>query len=430
LISLPLKHRPQAFEDIVGQPLLVRYLKNLCKKKIGKNIILYGQYGGGKTSTARIYAKSLNCLSPVDGSPCYTCESCKEDLTLEIDATTAGSKDNISTILEMAKTPPLFGKYRVIVFDEVQNLSKSAWDSLLKPIEEPKDFQVFIFSTTELEKVRPAVRSRCQLLEFKNISDTISFEYLKSICNKESFQYEETALQMISHFSKGCLRDLVKNLEQVSHMGDNITVENTAIIFNLGFLTPLVKMFCSVMDRETKTFKKQIADFVESPKRISELLKQFALFLFYKYIRGVDEETNPAFSLIPAKDLNGIWNIVQKCFDCDVDSKYTNFLNGLNSIKDNSSISLEISLLGIHDEIHNKKVVGATRMEKSSETSEEPVRRRKWKSLEKEKKVEPVEIVQKAPEEVKEDDTVYSHNLLSTGFVAEEVNDSDLVIVE
>lgn len=428
--SLPLKYRPSTFEEIIGQDLLVRYLSSLSKKNIGKNIIIHGGFGNGKTSSARIYAKALNCvnLTP-SGSPCNKCENCSQSLVLEIDATTAGSKENITNILDTAKTPPLIGTYRVIILDEVQNLSKQAWDALLKPIEEPKDFQVFIFSTTELEKVRPAIRSRCQGLEVKNLSSEQSLEYLKSICARESFQYEDLALSMICHFSKGCLRDLIKNLEQVSQLGD-ITVDNARVVFNLGFLAPLLGMFLSIMDKNTKVFKNQISAFVESPKRITEVLKQFSLFLYYRHIQNDPTEINPAFSLIPARDLQGIWGKVEECLRPKIQENYLAFLSELNNLRESSFISLEIGLLELHNNLHIQKFEkGSVKIPVESNPEVKPgkAKGRKFVTV---GNVYPEPIKEKAPEPPPpEDPKVYTHTLLVNGFSAE-TSEHELIVLE
>ena len=423
MISLPLKHRPQRFEDLIGQPLLVRYLKSISKKKIAKSLIFFGGYGCGKTSSARIYAKSLNCLSPVDGSPCFICDSCKENLTLEVDASTAGAKENLLALLEVAKNPPLLGQYRVIILDEVQNMSKAAWDSLLKPIEEPKPFQVFILCTTEVEKIRPSIRSRCQQLEVKNLSDTSSMDYLQDICKKEGLQYEETALSIITHFSKGSLRDLINYLEQVSYMGD-ITVENTSVIFNLGFLTPLFTTFASLFTLGTKTFRQQIQSFGESPKKIAEFLKQLSLFLLYRNVRNDSSvETNPAFALIPEQDLRNMWKLVQGVFGVNCEQKYSDFLNKVNAMQDSSLISLEIALLDLHDFLH-RATITTTGTISPTEENKTPAKKPRRQFLH----LPTNGVVKEVPPITVEEKTI-AQQMLDSGLVTE-LDQSGIVIKE
>jgi len=211
LHTLPIKYRPKKYTDLQGQTTVVKFLQALSKRQLGRNIILYGVYGTGKTTSARIYAKSLNCLNlSKDGDPCYVCDACLEPSNvIEIDAASSSGKDDVKELLEIAKIPPLIGNYRVIIADEAQQFSKSAWDALLKSIEEPKSFQVFIFSTTEINKVREAIRSRCQNLEIKLLDTETSIKLLNKVCHAEGLIFEKEALEIISFISQGHSRDLL-----------------------------------------------------------------------------------------------------------------------------------------------------------------------------------------------------------------------------
>lgn len=445
-ISLPLKYRPRTYKDIVGQDTFVRFLRALSKKKIGRNLILWGPWGSGKTSSFRIYAKSLNCLNLTsEGDPCYNCESCRDTTSIiELDAASSSGKEDVKDLLEIAKSPPLFGKYRVIIADEAQQFSKAAWDALLKSIEEPKPFQVFLFSTTELNKVRDAIKSRCQCLEVKLLNHEDSKKHLKKICDAEGFKYEEIALDIISFISKGHPRDLLKNLEQVSFLGD-ITIENTRIIFNLGYLTHLLTLSNKLTNKETKSFREYLLVFEESPKVILETLRQFYLFLYYTFICKAKVEINPLFSLIPEGDQLSFWKQYEGLLEGNPLENFQKLLIKLSTIQDTSFSSLEIGLLEFHAYLHVQKfrepVVG--KIQEISSFSGPKIEQSGKKGKGRQfvtmrippNPLVPVESLQEKKESISitptASDKVYPHTLLQYGFKMKEIkNESDLVILE
>lgn len=354
--SLPIKYRPRVYEDLVGQDLVVRFLRALSKRQLGRNLIFCGPWGAGKTSSARIYAKSLNCTNLSDsGNPCYSCEPCLDETNIiELDAASASGKDDVRNLIEISKTPPLCGKYRIIIADEAQQFSRAAWDALLKTIEEPKPFQVFIFSTTEINKVREAIKSRCQCLEVKLLDHETSKHYLKKICNLENFKFEETALDIIAFLSKGHPRDLIKNLEQVSLLGD-ITIENTRIIFNLSYLTNLITLLLKLIKKDTVGFWDCLETFNENPRNVLDTFKQLNLYFYYNYLNKVFIDLNPLFSLIPEEDKNNLWNEYRGILLNEPSENFQKILSKLSEISDDSFVSIDIGLLNLHNFIHFQK---------------------------------------------------------------------------
>lgn len=220
-IALYRKFRPKGFNEVKGQEQVVTVLKNQIKyDKIGHAYMFSGTRGTGKTSVAKIFAKAVNCENPQDGSPCGVCETCKkiaEGRTLdiiEIDAATNNGVDNMREVIEEVKYSPADTRYKVYIIDEVHMLSSGAFNALLKTLEEPPKYAIFILATTEPHKVLPTIKSRCQKYDFKRISVETIAERLKELMDKESNSYEEEALKFIARKGDGSMRDSLSLLDQ------------------------------------------------------------------------------------------------------------------------------------------------------------------------------------------------------------------------
>lgn len=228
------KFRPTEFDDVKGQEHIVETLKNqITADRIGHAYLFCGTRGTGKTTIAKIFAKTVNCESPVDGSPCGECKSCKAIAAgasmnvIEIDAASNNGVDNIREIVDEVSYSPAEGKYKVYIIDEVHMLSIGAFNALLKTLEEPPEYVIFILATTEVHKIPITILSRCQRYDFKRIDiDTIAGR-LSELMEKEKIQVDEKALRYIAKTADGSLRDALSLLDQciAFHFGKELTYD-------------------------------------------------------------------------------------------------------------------------------------------------------------------------------------------------------------
>jgi DNA polymerase III subunit gamma/tau len=236
------KYRPQGFSTVVGQSHITTTLKNAIKSgQLAHAFLFCGPRGVGKTTCARILAKTINCenVSP-EGEACNHCHSCvsfNEGTSLnihELDAASNNSVDDIRTLVEQVRFAPQAGKYKVYIIDEVHMLSTSAFNAFLKTLEEPPPYAIFILATTEKHKILPTILSRCQIFDFKRITSADTVAHLEDICGKEGIKAEKAALQIIAQKSEGAMRDALSILDKiVSFTSGELTYKNTLEHLNI-----------------------------------------------------------------------------------------------------------------------------------------------------------------------------------------------------
>ena len=236
------KYRPQNFSTVVGQSHITTTLKNAIKNnQLAHAFLFCGPRGVGKTTCARILAKTINCENRAsDGEACNVCNSCVSfdngtSLNIhELDAASNNSVDDIRALVDQVRFAPQAGKYKVYIVDEVHMLSSSAFNAFLKTLEEPPPFAIFILATTEKHKILPTILSRCQIFDFKRITNQDNVEHLRVICDKENIRADKSALHIIAQKSEGCLRDALSILDKiVSFTNGELTYANTLEHLNI-----------------------------------------------------------------------------------------------------------------------------------------------------------------------------------------------------
>ena len=237
------KYRPMTFDTVVGQSSIATTLKNaILANKLAHAYLFCGPRGVGKTTCARIFAKTINCLNPrEDGEACNACESCQafnEQRSLnihELDAASNNSVDDIRNLIDQVRIPPQIGKYKVFIIDEVHMLSTQAFNAFLKTLEEPPAHAIFILATTEKHKILPTILSRCQIYDFQRMSVENMVNHLEHVAKQEGYTYEPAALNIIAQKADGGMRDALSIFDQVvSYTGGNITYQH--VIENLNVL--------------------------------------------------------------------------------------------------------------------------------------------------------------------------------------------------
>lgn len=282
------KWRPQVFADVKGQDHIVKTLQNqIDSGRIGHAYLFCGTRGTGKTTVAKILARAVNCEHPVDGSPCGECPSCKQILAgtslnvVEIDAASNNGVENIREIREQVQYPPTEGKYRVYIIDEVHMLSTGAFNALLKTLEEPPSYVIFILATTEVHKIPITVLSRCQRYDFRRITlDTITAR-LKELTEAENMPVEDKALRYVAKAGDGSMRDALSLLDQCAafHFGETLTYEHVLDVLGAVDNSVFRDLFHAIRENRTKDCILKLEEMVVQGRELSQFVVDFIWFL-------------------------------------------------------------------------------------------------------------------------------------------------------
>lgn len=291
--------RPRTFNDVVGQEHITTTLKNqILNNRIAHAYLFCGTRGTGKTSTAKVFAKALNCLNLKDGEPCNECEMCKKineglaiDVT-ELDAASNNGVDKIRDIIDDVKYPPQEAKYKVYIMDEVHMLSAGAVNAFLKTLEEPPNNVIFILATTDPQKLPITILSRCQRFDFKRINNSEITARLRKIVNEQNVLADERSLNLIARVSDGAMRDSLSILDQAISMG-NGNVDYGTVVSMLGLVTNehLFKLANAVIQRSVEKGIEIIEEVIYSGKDIYLFIKD--LIAHYRNLLMVKVTNNP-----------------------------------------------------------------------------------------------------------------------------------------
>ena len=273
------KYRPDNFSSIVGQDYMVSILKNAIKtEKISHAYIFSGPRGTGKTSTAKVFAKAINCLNPTNEGPCNECDSClhfKENADIiEIDAASNNGVDEIREIINNIKLAPAYSKYKVYIIDEVHMLSTSAFNALLLTLEEPPKHVVFILATTNIEAVPITILSRCQRFDFHKISIADIINRLKFVISEENIAIDDDALEEIAYISDGGMRDALSILDQLSSTTEKITINDVIEHFGSVSKKQINDLFNLILENNVDNFDSMMKKFKELAIDYKVLIKK------------------------------------------------------------------------------------------------------------------------------------------------------------
>lgn len=310
------KFRPQTFKEMVGQEHITKTIKNqIISNRVGHAYLFNGGRGTGKTTSAKVLARAINCLNPEEGEPCNKCEICKAAINgsltdiVEMDAASNNSVEDIRGIREEVNFLPTKAKYRVYIIDEVHMLSQGAFNALLKTLEEPPEHVKFILATTESQKLPATILSRCQRFDFKRISNEDIIKRLEIVCKESEIEATKQALNIIATLSEGAMRDALSILERCIQDGEtNIDDDKIRELVGIPKITYIKGLAEAIIEKDIEKAIKSTTEVIEEGKDINNLLWETI-----KYIKDIlMVKTNQKIETYNEKDLEDLKELSEK----------------------------------------------------------------------------------------------------------------------
>ena len=370
-VALYRKFRPKTFDEVVGQEHIVQTLKNqIQNNRVGHAYLFSGGRGSGKTSTAKILARAVNCQHPVNGEPCNECEICKASLDgslvdiTEMDAASNNGVDNIRDIREEVEFIPTAAKYRVYIIDEVHMLSTGAFNALLKTLEEPPAHVIFILATTEPQKLPTTILSRCQRFDFKRLSIENIIKRLRFICNENGTVVEENALRIIASLADGAMRDAISILDRCIAEGEEtITAEKVRELTGIPQFEYLTQMIKAIVACDVDGVLKCSSSLISEGKDLNvflwELIKMIRDLLIIATCQTCDlyreEELEELKNILSATNKNRLITIID---DLSLLSNSMKWATEQEVIFETGLIKLCLPANGVQNE--NKNITSTT----------------------------------------------------------------------
>lgn len=374
--SLYIKYRPIKFGDICGQEDISSILKNQVKlHKFSHAYLFSGIRGTGKTTCARIFAKAINCINNVDGEPCYKCSLCNSTHeilnVIELDAASNNSVDQIRTLVEELRYSNFVDGYKVYILDEVHMLSMSAFNALLKSLEEPPSNVVFILLTTEIKKIPRTIVSRCQKFEFKNVDNKNIINRLKYIAENEKIRIDYESISLISRLADGSMRDAISILERILLSSNNITFEHARKILGITSNEMIFDIINNLRLNKLNDILLIISKIFEDNLDIKNFINDFRNILRDIMLLKINKEN---LNILIEKNSLNIKNIMDISENLDFDYVYmilseVNKMNDMRNLSDiECRVYLEMLIIRIicdnKESLSNKSIVSTKSEEK------------------------------------------------------------------